>query len=426
MDGDRQGSTEVDVGPAKEAADAAALVAELAQYHRELLLYIDSVGRIRGGDGAVATSLGYSMGDQAGTHIAEHIHPDDLARVLEVVEWARSTDPPFLHRLNARARHRDGSWVPFRAEVLSAEPPLHGVIVRTRPLDGDDAEFAQADARFASLADVVPAGILTADARGFVVFSNEAASQLLGQPAEQLHGHGWEQCLSDDGRRELARAAKQVLEGDERERLVVDVDRFGEQRWLHTTLVPLGDAGRRTGWIATFEDVTERQQATAELAHRATHDPLTDLPNRLLLEDRMQQALARLERSSGTLVVLFADLDHFKAVNDTFGHAAGDAVLIEVARRMEEHLRATDTLVRLGGDEFVALCEGLDPAEALELVERLRGAVAVPMPLGESMHEQGMSIGIASCASAGCEVAALLAQADQAMYRDKHARRQRS
>ncbi len=424
MVGDR--SEQHDPGGAQATSGGAPIdvAAELAKYHREVLLYIDPAGHIRGGGGAVATALGYSVGEQDGTHIAEYIHPDDLARVLDVVEWARSTEPPFLQRLNARARHLDGSWVPFRAEVLSAEPPLRGVIVRTRPLDADDPEFVQGDDRFASLADVMPAGILTADARGFVVFSNDAASQLLGAAPEHLHGHGWERCLSEEGRDEIALAAARVLEerGQQRERMVVEIMRFGEKRWLHVTLVPLGREGQRTGWIGTFEDVTERQLAAAELAHLATHDPLTELPNRLLLEDRLDQAVARMHRTSGTLAVLFTDLDDFKVINDTFGHAVGDAVLVEVARRMGEHLRPTDTLARLGGDEFVVVCEGLDHDGVSDLVDRLQRAVARPMPVIEGGHEQAMSIGVAIARPSVETTRDLLAQADQAMYRMKRAR----
>lgn len=406
---------------AREAEVAVAL----STYRRELLLYIDSAGRIVAADGQLTTALGYELGDHEGSHIAEHIHPDDLQSVLDVVAWARTTEPPFHHVITARARHRDGSWVPFRSEVLSAEPPLLGVVVRCRPLDSDDSEFVQGDSRFASLADVVPAGILTADVRGFVVFSNDAASQLLGVPPDDLHGNGWERHVAADDRDDLASAAQRVLAGGGHERLVVRVARLAEDRWLHVTLVGLGTEARRSGWLATLEDVTERHEVVTDLAHKATHDPLTGLPNRVLLEDRLGQAVARQQRDGRSVAVLFFDLERFKEINDSLGHAAGDAVLVEVARRLQDHLREVDTLVRLGGDEFVVVCEGLDASEIQPLAERLRSIVAEPIDLDGADHRQGISVGVA-VGSSSASPADLLARADQAMYRDKRDRRLRA
>lgn len=405
--------------------DDVAVRTALSAYYTEVLLNIDPQGRILGGEGGVASALGYGEGEQFGSHIGEHIHPDDLANVLDVVEWARGTEPPFSQRIYVRGRHRDGHWIPFRAEVLSAEVPLRGVVVRIRALDGDDAEFVQSDERFASLADVVPVGILTSDARGFVVFSNEPASRVLGLDPDTLHGHGWIRCLSDKAQRDVNEAAQRVLTISGRERIVVEIERLGEQRWVHVTLVRLGSVKRPTGWLATLEDITERQLAAARLVRQATHDPLTGLPNRLLLEDRLEQAVARLMRTKGTLVVLFCDLDDFKVINDELGHAAGDAVLIEMARRLSEHLREADTLVRLGGDEFVAVCEGIDEPETELLVQRLRAAVQEPMPLGEGTYVQTISIGVVVADGYDSELspATLLARADQAMYSDKRIRK---
>lgn len=398
----------------------------LEPYRREFILYIDTAGRILGGDGALGNAIGYADGEQQGTHIAEHIHPDDLTRVLEVVKWARTTEPPFSQRLLTRARHKDGRWIPFSSEVISAEPPLRGVIVRTRPLDADDPEFVQDDARFASLADVVPMGILASDVRGFVVFANEPASQLLGCSAEKLHGMGWERNILGDGRELVHEASERVLAGSQRERVLCEIERFGEARWMNVTFVRLGTASSVSGWLATLEDVTERQRATAELAHKATHDPLTGLPNRLLLEDRIGQAMARMRRTGSTITALFMDLDHFKDVNDEFGHSVGDDVLVEASIRLHANLRQGDTLARLGGDEFVAICEGLEDQEVIALIERLRSSVGEAMQLAPDRadHHQGISIGSRTVsAREAATVADLLASADMSMYEDKQQRR---
>jgi diguanylate cyclase (GGDEF)-like protein/PAS domain S-box-containing protein len=170
-----------------------------------------------------------------------------------------------------------------------------------------------------------------------------------------------------------------------------------------------------------------RLAAERGLRHQSLHDPLTQLPNRALLLDRLRLALARGRRERRWVAVLYLDLDDFKNVNDSLGHAAGDALLRDLAPRLSEVLRPSDTLARLGGDEFAILCEGLDEVtESVAIAERLLGVVARPLPLGGAEFAPSASIGIAL---AGPGVAAdgedLLRDADVAMYRAKHAGRGR-
>jgi diguanylate cyclase (GGDEF)-like protein len=152
------------------------------------------------------------------------------------------------------------------------------------------------------------------------------------------------------------------------------------------------------------------------------HDPLTGLANRTLMRDRLEHALARSERERGATAVLFVDLDDFKQVNDTHGHAAGDAALVELGRRLQTAVRPGDTIARIGGDEFVALCEHVDEESALAVGERLLEAIREPFTAGEVKHELSASIGIALGPS---DPDALLASADAATYRAKAAGRGR-
>ena len=155
--------------------------------------------------------------------------------------------------------------------------------------------------------------------------------------------------------------------------------------WTEHRLVPMRDAeGEVTAISGIARDVTALKVKEAYLSHRALHDPLTGLPNRVLLLDRLEAALARLRRHPSFLAVLYLDLDRFKTVNDNLGHEVGDRLLHVVARRLQDTLRPSDSVARLGGDEFAAILPDLgDAQEAVQIAERLLAAVAEPVDLGE-------------------------------------------
>jgi diguanylate cyclase (GGDEF)-like protein/PAS domain S-box-containing protein len=189
--------------------------------------------------------------------------------------------------------------------------------------------------------------------------------------------------------------------------------RDGSWRWLLWSARCDGDT-----WYAAARDMTDRMW----LERQALHDPLTRLPNRLLLMDRTRQALARLHRSEGVVALLFIDLDRFKAVNDTFGHEVGDQVLVEVSERLQEMMRDSDTVARLGGDEFVILGEEIDSdAEALALAERVLGALRKPLTVGSAEVSMPASVGVSVSRNPDADPEAMLREADVAMYRAKGA-----
>lgn len=400
----------------------------LASYSSELLVLVRTDGVTEGELTLGAVPLGYPPSERyQNRHVAEHVHPDDLAGALEMLEEVRAS-PGTDRRLKVRARHYDGSWRLLDVDVLdaSSDPVLDGVILRVRLSDEPEAGAEAAagrdgDDRFRSLAEIVPFGILSADRRGYVVHANEEATRLLGLPANHLHGDGWQAVMEAEDRPAVAAAAGGVLSGSNRERVTFRAHVRGESRWMNAVFVPLGSEAQRNGWIATFEDVTERRHAERRLAHEATHDVLTGLPNRTLLGDRLSQAVARLHRDAQTMAVLYVDLDEFKPVNDQYGHTVGDQVLVEVARRLSGTTRAADTVGRIGGDEFVVVCEGIDHDAARELGERIISALAEPFLVGGATVRVGASVG--ACVTKGEETdpAALLAAADEAMYRAKAA-----
>ena len=177
--------------------------------------------------------------------------------------------------------------------------------------------------------------------------------------------------------------------------------------------------------VAIFlRNVTNRvmaEEALRAAQHRALHDPLTGLPNRVLLLDRLGQACARMRRSGGGLLVMFIDLDGLKAVNDTWGHAAGDDLLVQIGRRLDQSIRPGDTVARLGGDEFVVVCPDIAERKARrELPSRLLETLALPVKLGHRSIGVTASIGVVE-AGDDADPADVLRQSDSAMYRAKRA-----
>ena len=186
----------------------------------------------------------------------------------------------------------------------------------------------------------------------------------------------------------------------------------------YLTITRVADrAGDVSHYIALFTDITDQRLQQEEIERAAHIDPLTQLPNRRLLADRLQQALARARRAGGGLAVCALDLDGFKAVNDERGHEAGDAVLVEVAQRLKRVVRANDTVARLGGDEFLLLLADLDsPGQAEEIVERALQAVRQPVALEQGSAQVSASIGLALFPEHGRDAEALMRAGDSAMY----------
>lgn len=196
--------------------------------------------------------------------------------------------------------------------------------------------------------------------------------------------------------------------------------RNGAWRHIETISTNRMDDASVQGMVLNSRDITERKALEAQLIHEAFHDPLTGLVNRAAFNDRVAQALTRVERKDSTLAVLFLDLDNFKTINDRWGHAAGDHVLITVAERLRECLRTTDAAARLGGDEFAILVEDIpDTAAAVQVAERVLDVLHQPLALEGQELYLGVSVGIA-WSYEGQSVTDLLRHADSAMYSVKH------
>ncbi|UGQ44907.1 putative bifunctional diguanylate cyclase/phosphodiesterase [Massilia endophytica] len=196
----------------------------------------------------------------------------------------------------------------------------------------------------------------------------------------------------------------------------------GEVFWNHLTITPVSDRNRQvTHYIGIIEDITALKVRTAELEHQVTHDPLTNLANRILLRDRLEQAIHAAQRNQHLVATILMDLNKFKEINDTLGHAAGDHVLREVASRLQSAVRESDTVARLGGDEFVLVLANQPSFRfTLQMIERVRRAMAPEMDIDGRPLAVGASMGVALYPSDALGASELLHAADTAMYEGKH------
>ncbi|WP_232495999.1 putative bifunctional diguanylate cyclase/phosphodiesterase [Novosphingobium kaempferiae] len=212
-----------------------------------------------------------------------------------------------------------------------------------------------------------------------------------------------------------------AVTGDSGEQVAADSIKSGMTEFLNKrSLSPERVAASVEEGMAWRKYRQELRKAEEELTHRGLHDPLTDLPNRTLFADRLSQACARARRSGDPFGVVMIDLDRFKEINDSLGHAAGDAVLVTLGRRMREHLREVDTIARLGGDEFAVLLQNVDgDGSALAVAAKLTELIEQPIVHDGRLLYVGASMGVALCPQLGYSPEALLEAADEAMYEAK-------
>lgn len=277
--------------------------------------------------------------------------------------------------------------------------------------------------------------VISTDAQGRIKYMNPMAqrmtgwslSQAKGQPIECLHGGDSTQ-LSQPAPALLGQAVRRALERGEsveRVRTVMLHHASGEQFDMEEAAAPVRNAkGVLQGAVAVLRDVTVAAAQEVRLQRLAFHDPLTGLPNRLLLQDRAQQALAQAARKQSMMAVVYLDLDGFKQINDTWGHAAGDAALVHAAKMLLASVRSSDTVCRLGGDEFVVLLTNVSsPAHLQMLADKLLHACAQPVQWQGHDLPLHTSGGISLYPDHATTWNELLEQADQALYAAKQAGR---
>jgi diguanylate cyclase (GGDEF)-like protein/PAS domain S-box-containing protein len=268
-----------------------------------------------------------------------------------------------------------------------------------------------------------PIGVALLALNGRFLRVNRMLCRQFGYRPDELHARSVYDLVHPEDLEESSTLIRQLLSGEQES---VQLERRylghgGMVVWgLLSVAVVRDDDGVPLHLLMQLEDLSEIRKANELLTHLALHDPLTGLANRTLLVDRIQKALDRSRRTGRLVAVLIADLDHFRVVNDSLGHELGDAVLVEVSRRISGALRATDTAGRLGGDEYVIVCEDVvDEQEAIVVAERIQQAVGVPADVDGRIVVPRLSVGIALSGPANADPLTMLRDADTATYRAK-------
>jgi diguanylate cyclase (GGDEF)-like protein/PAS domain S-box-containing protein len=289
------------------------------------------------------------------------------------------------------------------------------------------AELERARVTLDSIAD----GVICTDGRGNVTYLNAVGEAITGWSRNEAAGHAVSEILRivDGNTREPAlNPLERAVRDDETvllARNAVVIRRDGSELAIEDSTAPIRDSdGRVTGAVMVFRDVSRARAMERELSRRAQHDPLTDLPNRVLLNDRLSQALSRARRHRSLVAVLFLDLDQFKGVNDSFGHTFGDRLLRETGKRLTAAVRGSDTVSRYGGDEFVVVLSELEcAADAALQAEKMHARLSAPHFIGQRQVRTDVSVGISIFPQDGQDAETLIECADFAMYRAKSNRR---
>ena len=275
--------------------------------------------------------------------------------------------------------------------------------------------------------DSIGDGVISIDVAGNITYLNPIAASMTGWSRSEAYGRQLQEVL-------------RLIDGDSREPAVnplamailhnrtvglspncVLIRRDGQESAIEDTAAPIHDRlGQVTGGVIVFHDVSKARAMSLRMSYLAQHDFLTGLPNRMRLNDRLSQAIALAHRHHSSLAVLFADVDDFKRVNDSLGHAIGDQLLQSISQRLVACVRDTDTVCRLGGDEFVVLLsEVAQPADAALSSDKILTALSAPHRIGQLDLNATVSIGIGVYPDAGKDAETLLKNADAALSHAK-------
>ncbi|HYZ75871.1 MAG TPA: EAL domain-containing protein [Gaiellaceae bacterium] len=428
----RQAGAALVAAAGREQVHAAAIsaVQELLgpEARARLVLVAEGSGLVAASTEGEAWQLGHTGADwlRDASHTSLAAVPDHVRSELRLFEGEAVLVFPLSVRDELRGVLALCSPEPLRREQVDSLEALATQV--SLGVEGavlaEDLHRRQSEARFRSLVAHSSDLITVLDADGVVTYQSPSIERVLGYPADEVEGTRFDRLVSEADRPRLAQVVSDVGRERTETHALECLLRHRDGTWLqfevqHTDL--LRDEHVH-GIVLNSRDVSERKAFEEQLAHQAFHDPVTNLANRALFADRVQQALMRAQRGSTTVGVMFIDLDDFKTVNDSLGHAAGDVVLQEVAQRLIRTVRPSDTVARFGGDEFAVLLDGVgDLQEAADVADRILEALEAQFEIDAKQVFPRASLGI--CLADG-EVPAhdaeeLLRNADVAMYMAK-------
>ena len=402
---------------------------------QEAFISIDEDGLIREWNPQAARLFGWGRDEVVGRPLVQTIIPRRHrdAHLRGITRFLSSGKVEMMaRRLEVEGLRRDGTEVPIELSISALregeEWRFHAFVRDISERQATENALREAEERFRKAFDDSRVGMALISLDGSFQRVNRALCEICGRTEDSLLGERFGEIIYAGEREREVEALREVADGE-------SYGYRGETRcehahghpiWISLTVSPVYDSqGILSYLIAQMEDISERKESEERLTRQALHDSLTGLPNRTLFADRVRMATTR--RGAQGFAIIYLDLDGFKLVNDTLGHAAGDNVLIEVARRLERLLRAGDTLARLGGDEFALLCEGVAEGEAKAIADRVIQALTQPILVQDREIIQAASIGISLY---GPNVSVeepdeMLGEADMAMYRAKAAGKSR-
>lgn len=402
-------------------------VGALVEFSTDIITVLDAEGRVVYSSPAATRLLGYEVGFMRGRSAFELVHPDDRDRVLSQF-LAELLRPGPGEPVEFRMRHADGSWRHVEAVGSNRldDPTVRGMVINTRDItERMQAEEAlrESEERFRGAFEHAPIGMAVVGQDTRIVRCNQALADMVGYSQDELIGRDVGQLTHPDdraaSREKLDALFAGEISGYQLEKRYVHADGHAVSVSVSVSAM-LSTDGKPQYSIGHIVDVTERKAVDELLTYQALHDPLTGLPNRGAFLDRLAVVQATTKGPAGRVAVLFLDLDHFKVINDSLGHGAGDQLLITIGERLRRTLRPNDSVARFGGDEFTVLCRDVrQPTAAARMAERILEAVARPVLLPQGEVFVTASIGIALSGRRSRASETLVRDADAAMYQAK-------
>lgn len=382
-------------------------------------------GRITEVNHALCQLLGYSKQDLTQLTADEITHPDDRAADKDYKQRLVSGEVPGF-QIKKRVLHKDGHPILVLLSVILHKSPSGKPLFMIGQVQdlSDQQTVLQRDHLMSQVLDNVFDGVITIDKLGNMDSFNLAAEKIFGYKPEEVIGKNISLLMPEpfrsahDGylQRYLQTGQKKII-GIGRE--LVGLRKNGEIFPMDLAVSEIAESGVRR-FIGVVRDITARKKAEEQIRYLAHHDALTGLPNRFLFEDRLSQAMSIAKRDGLKVALMFVDLDHFKPVNDTFGHETGDLLLQEVAKRLKECLRDSDTAARVGGDEFIILLPNAESLKSTVVVaEKILAKLRLPFYLNEHEAHISASIGVSITQNSDCDEKQLMRHADAAMYQAK-------